>query len=98
MKNVKGRADEWVKGGSLNGGSHRWGRMVGVRRLQRRLPPSHLLMSVINLPDTHTHTHTHTPVIIPSFSSTPTGMASSPGNCERVENRTRKGDGMEERA
>lgn len=78
----------------LNGGSRRWGRMVGARRLQRRLPPSHPLMSVINLPDTHTHT----PVIIPTFLSTPTGMASSPENCERVENRSRKDDGIEERA
>lgn len=30
----------------IYGASHRWGRMVGVSRLQRRLPPSHLLMRV----------------------------------------------------
>lgn len=59
--------------------ARRWGRMVGVRRLQRRLPPS-LLMSVINLPEIHTLTLST--VTIPTFLSTPTRMASSPDNCE----------------
>lgn len=39
VKNVKGRVSKCVKA-QIYRGSHRWGRMVGVSRLQRRLPLS----------------------------------------------------------
>ena len=62
VKNVKGRANECVKE-QLYGGSRRWGRMVGVSRLQRKTSSlSSTDESVIKHHDTleHTHTHTHT--------------------------------------
>lgn len=56
------RENECVKE-QIHGGSHRWSWMVSESRLERRLPPSHLLMNVIKHSDTHipVHTHTHTP-------------------------------------
>ena len=77
VKNVKGRANECVKE-QLYGGSRRWGRMVGVSRLQRKTSSlSSTDESVIKHHDTleHTHTRTH---IIPTFLPAPTRMSSSP--------------------
>lgn len=76
VKNVKGRTHECVKE-QIYGGSRRWGRMVGVSRLQRGDFLPLIYWWECHKAPWHTHTHVRAH-IVPTFLSTPTGMSSSP--------------------
>ena len=97
VKNVKGRANECVKE-QLYGGSHRWGRMVGVSRLQRKTSSlSSTDESVIKHHDTleHTHTHTHirTSTSFPHSYPLPLGCLHLPWKFEGVGKKQGRGGG-----